>query len=48
MFSHIFVSVTDFKRAHRCYAALMDVLGLEQRFCDDAKPWAGWCVFWRS
>ena len=42
MFSHIFVSVTDFKRAYHFYAALMDVLGLEQRFCDDVKPWAGW------
>jgi catechol 2,3-dioxygenase-like lactoylglutathione lyase family enzyme len=42
MFSHIFSSVTDFKRAHRFYAALMDVLGLEQRFFDEAKPWAGW------
>jgi lactoylglutathione lyase len=42
MFTHIFVSVTDFKRAHRFYAALMDVLGLEQRFFDEAKPWAGW------
>lgn len=41
MFSHIFTSVTDFKRAHRFYAALMDVLGLEQRFFDEAKPWAG-------
>ncbi len=42
MFSHIFTSVTDFDRALRFYVALFAVLGLEQRFCEPTKPWAGW------
>ena len=42
MFSHIFTSVTDFDRAFRFYSALMDTLGIELRFHDAAKPWAGW------
>ncbi len=42
MFSHVFVSVTDFERAFAFYAEVMRVLGLELRFLDPAKPWAGW------
>ncbi|MGL4573172.1 MAG: VOC family protein [Burkholderiaceae bacterium] len=42
MFSHIFVSVSDFDRALQFYSAVMDTLKLERRFCDPAKPWAGW------
>lgn len=42
MFSHIFVSVSDFERALKFYRPLMDSLGLEARFCDPEKPWAGW------
>ena len=42
MFSHIFTSVSDFERALRFYTAVMDTLGLEQRFCEREKPWAGW------
>ena len=42
MFSHIFVSVSDFERALRFYGAVMDSLGIEQRFCDRERPWAGW------
>ena len=42
MFSHIFVSVTDFERALSFYQPLMATLGLEQRWCDPGKPWAGW------
>ena len=42
MFSHIFVSVTDFERALNFYSALMDGLGVELRFCAREKPWAGW------
>jgi catechol 2,3-dioxygenase-like lactoylglutathione lyase family enzyme len=42
VFSHIFVSVTDFDRALRFYSALMDCLGIERRFCERDKPWAGW------
>jgi len=42
VFSHVFVSVTDFERALRFYNAVMDALQTAQRFCDPAKPWAGW------
>ena len=42
MFSHIIVSVTDFERALRFYAPVMDSLGLALRFCERDKPWAGW------
>lgn len=42
MFSHIFVSVSDFDRGLGFYSALMSSLGIKQRFCDRAKPWAGW------
>ena len=42
MFSHIFVGVSDFDRALAFYRALMPVLGVEERFCDRERPWAGW------
>ncbi len=42
MFSHIFVGVSDFNRALAFYRALMPVLGIQERFCDPARPWAGW------
>ena len=42
MYSHIFISVTDFSRALHFYTAVMDAIGLEQRFMDASKPWAGW------
>ena len=42
MFSHIFVSVSDFDRALAFYRPLMQSLGLELRFCEQEKPWAGW------
>jgi catechol 2,3-dioxygenase-like lactoylglutathione lyase family enzyme len=42
MFSHIFVSVSDFDRACRFYEPLMDALGVEMRWCDPSRPWAGW------
>ena len=42
MFSHIFVGVSDFDRALAFYRALMPVLGIQERFCDPARPWAGW------
>ena len=42
MFSHLFISVTDFDAALNFYHALMAELGLELRFCDREKPWAGW------
>lgn len=42
MFSHIFVSVSDFERALRFYTAVMDSLDVELRFCERERPWAGW------
>ena len=42
MFSHIFVSVTDFNRAFVFYSEVMRALGLELRFHDPSRPWAGW------
>jgi catechol 2,3-dioxygenase-like lactoylglutathione lyase family enzyme len=42
MFSHILTSVTDFDRAFAFYSAVLGELGLELRFHEPAKPWAGW------
>jgi catechol 2,3-dioxygenase-like lactoylglutathione lyase family enzyme len=42
MFSHIFIGVSDFGRALAFYQPLMHLLGHEARFCDRARPWAGW------
>ena len=42
MFSHIFIGVSDFPRALAFYRALMPVLGVQERFCEPGRPWAGW------
>jgi catechol 2,3-dioxygenase-like lactoylglutathione lyase family enzyme len=42
MFSHIFVSVKDFARALAFHSQVMNALGLEMRFCELQRPWAGW------
>lgn len=42
MFSHIFIDVSDFDRALDFYEPLMAALGIELRFCDRSRPWAGW------
>jgi catechol 2,3-dioxygenase-like lactoylglutathione lyase family enzyme len=42
VFSHVFVSVTDFERSLRFYRAVLECLGVEMRFCDAERPWAGW------
>jgi catechol 2,3-dioxygenase-like lactoylglutathione lyase family enzyme len=42
MFSHIFIGVGDFDRALAFYNPLMSALGIEPRFCDRDRPWAGW------
>ena len=34
--------MTDFDAAFDFYRALMAELGLELRFCEREKPWAGW------
>jgi len=42
MFSHIFVGISDFERALAFYRALMPILGVQERFCDPNRGWAGW------
>lgn len=42
MFSHVYLGVSDFEQALSFYRALMKCLGIEERFCDPARPWAGW------
>ena len=42
MFSHVFIGVKDFDRALAFYRALMPVLGVQERFCERNRPWAGW------
>ena len=42
MLSHVFVGVNDFEGAMRFYGALMAELDLRLKFCDRARPWAGW------
>ncbi|OWQ85646.1 glyoxalase [Roseateles aquatilis] len=42
MFSHVFIGVSDFERALAFYSPLMSALGIQQRFCDPGRPWAGW------
>lgn len=42
MFSHIFVGVKDFDRALAFYGPLMATIGVESRFCERTRPWAGW------
>ncbi len=42
MFSHVFTSVTDFDRAFAFYSPLLASLGIEARFHEPEKPWAGW------
>jgi catechol 2,3-dioxygenase-like lactoylglutathione lyase family enzyme len=44
MLSHVFVGITDFERAFRFYAALMDALSLKLKFRDEQAGWAGWMV----
>lgn len=42
MFSHVFISVSDFERAMAFYREVMPGLGLELRFHEPSRPWAGW------
>ncbi|MGC4076621.1 MAG: VOC family protein [Rubrivivax sp.] len=42
MFSHVFLGTADFERALAFYEPLMAVLGLERRFVERDRPWAGW------
>jgi lactoylglutathione lyase len=42
VFSHVFIGTNDFERALAFYKPLMAVLGVEPRFCEADRPWAGW------
>jgi catechol 2,3-dioxygenase-like lactoylglutathione lyase family enzyme len=42
MISHVFVGVTDFERAMKFYAAVLESLHLKLKFCDRDASWAGW------
>ncbi len=42
MISHVYIGIADFQRALPLYASVMDELGLVQKFCDAAHPWAAW------
>lgn len=42
MFSHVMLGVSDFDRAMAFYRPVMDALGIQFRFVEDDRPWAGW------
>jgi catechol 2,3-dioxygenase-like lactoylglutathione lyase family enzyme len=42
MLSHVVISVSRFEPALAFYRAVMHVLGVQARFCEPDKPWAGW------
>lgn len=42
MFSHLCIGVNDFDRALVFYSAITQTLGLELKFCDHERSWAGW------
>lgn len=42
MFSHIMVGVSDFDRAMAFYRPVMAALGVQFRFVEADRPWAGW------
>jgi len=42
MFSHVTVGVTDFETAFAFYNTLLGAPGLDLKFREDDRPWAGW------
>lgn len=42
MYSHVMLGVSDFDRALAFYRQVLPALGLQERFCDRDRPWAGW------
>lgn len=42
MISHVFIGIGQFDPALRFYSAVMDTLGLQRKFADAEKGWAGW------
>ena len=44
MLSHIHIGVNDFERSFAFYESLLPVLGLELKFKENERPWAGWMM----
>jgi catechol 2,3-dioxygenase-like lactoylglutathione lyase family enzyme len=42
MLSHVFIGITDFRRAFDFYSDVMLSLGLDLKFADPETPLAGW------
>lgn len=42
MYSHVMLGVSDFDRALAFYRQVLPALGLQERFCERERPWAGW------
>ena len=42
MFSHVFIGINDFERCFAFYSAILPELGLQLKWVDRGKPWAGW------
>lgn len=42
MLSHVHIGIADYDRALAFYSALLAELGLERRFAERDKGWAGW------
>lgn len=44
MISHVHVGIGDFERAFAFYSVVLPVLGLELKFKEADKGWAGWMM----
>nr|WP_294517216.1 VOC family protein [uncultured Rhodopila sp.] len=42
MLSHVYIGIADFEHALAFYSAVLDTLGLTQKFSQPEKSWAGW------
>jgi len=42
MISHVFIGVSDFPRAATFYSRILSELGLEMKFIEPERQWAGW------
>ena len=42
MFSHVMVGVANFDRAMAFYKPVLEALGVQFRFQEPERPWAGW------
>ncbi|WP_419904820.1 VOC family protein [Kiloniella sp.] len=44
MISHVYIGVSDFKKAFEFYDDILSELGLVLKFSEPEKPWAGWMM----